>query len=725
VIHSIIETFPAKENRGVLLTEDFLRFGRGFSDIVRAFFSDEGEVEFWWDNETHAKILETFADGKTWREHCRMLESGAVQYVRGGDYLLLSIDCLNDLQLFICIKKLDDLFLKRMADDWIVEIINAISQEFLLFKQARVDSLTGLLNLVNFEYLLESLIHENNLKIVLLEIPPLRVSSAQIYQHLQKAVSALVSYFQGPSALHYLGGSVFASVVQDNLTMKGEFEASFVSYMKRAGFRRVYLGSVGSREIEDYFATQQDGNFPALLDMGWTALRYATRSGPYGYCDYHSLIAPQEHELAAPGAVALSRLRSLTGRRQKFSLALLGGGDGIDGWREKLQAWAAANDLDLVFDTEFTYLLAADNDTDELSRKIKTGSVTIGGAGFKACGIATYPSSHYSRTGVIANCKKAYRHALLLGEGQIAVFDSLSLNVSGDIYFAGGELLKAVKEYRHGIQLAPDDVNLNNSLGVTLALMDKVPQAVACFRRVLSVEPENFMALYNLGLAELGKDNSDGALELLLKAARQLGTEEYPDILMDDLHMQIGRLAADLGEYSLALEYLTGMSGRRAEFAHYAAGVAYYGVGEKKKAMIELQRALQVDQFDAKAMGLLGRIYFEENQGVDIALSLCRKSMQLDPDNDENSIFYGEICAASGRGQEGRAALRNCLRRKKSRTRAQLAMARICRSEKNYKNALTWLDKVLTRAGKRSSASDLRQLARAEKKDLLREMSFR
>ena len=97
----------------------------------------------------------------------------------------------------------------------------------------------------------------------------------------------------------------------------------------------------------------------------------------------------------------------------------------------------------------------------------------------------------------------------------------------------------------------------------------------------------------------------------------------------------------------------------------------------------------------------------------------------MDPDNDENSIFYGEICAASGRGQEGRAALRNCLRRKKSRTRAQLAMARICRSEKNYKNALTWLDKVLTRAGKRSSASDLRQLARAEKKDLLREMSFR
>jgi len=724
VMHSIIETFPVKSSRDILLIEDFLRFGRSFLEIVCAHFPEGGETEFWWDDDSLAKISSTFADGKTWREHCRMLATGDAQYVRGEDYLVFSVDCLNDLRLFVCIKKLDGIFSKRMADDWLIETISAIRQEFLLFKQARVDSQTGLLNLVNFEYLLESLQPENNLKIVLVEMPPVRVSSAQIYHHLQRSVSALVTYFQSPSALHYLGGYVFALVIQDNMDTKGDFESSLVSYLKRAGFRKVYMGSVGSREIEDYFATKEDKDPPGLLDMGWTALRYATRSGPYGYCDYRSLVAPQEHELAAPATTALNRLRNLAGRRQKFSLGILNGrGGAASASPEKLQEWAVKNGLAPVFDTDFVYLFAADSDAEELSRKIRACSAATGGSGFKACGIAAYPFLDYSRTNVIANCKKAYRHALLLGDGEIAVFDNLSLNVSGDIYFAGGELLKAVKEYRQGIQLAADDVNLNNSLGVTLALMDKVPQAVACFRHVLTVEPENFMALYNLGLAELGKGNNESALPLLLKAAGQIGAADDPDLLVDDLHLQIGRLAAELGEYSLALQYLTGMSGRRAKFAHYSLGVAYYGVGEKKKAMIELQRALQVDQFDAKAMGLLGKIYFEENQGVDVALSLCRKSMQLDPDNDENNIFYGEICAESGRIQEGRAAVRKCLRRKKSRMRAQLAMARICRSEKNYKNALGWLDKLLTKTGKRSTAPELSQLARAEKKDLLREMS--
>jgi len=723
VMHSFIETFPVKRSHEALLVEDFLRFGRSFSEIVCARFPEGGETRFWWDDDSLAQISGTFANEKTWQEHCRILENGDAQYARGVDYLVFSIDCLNDLRLFVCIEKLDDLFIKRMADDWFVETISAIRQEFLLFKQARVDSQTGLLNLVNFEYLLESVQSENNLKIVLVEMPPVRVSSAQIYHYLQRAVSALVTYFQSSSALHYLGGYVFGLVAQDNMETKGDFEASLVSYLKRAGFRKVYMGSVGSREIEGYLGAKENRDFPGLIDMGWTALRYATRSGPYGYCDYRSLVAPQEHELAAPGSAALTRLRNLAGRQKKFSLGILKGRGDASVSLEKLQEWAAENGLDLVSDTDFVYLFAADSNAEELSRKIRASSVATEGAGFVACGIAVYPFLDYSRTNVIANCKKAYRHALLLGDGEIAVFDNLSLNVSGDIYFAAGELLMAVKEYRQGIQLAADDVNLNNSLGVTLALMDKVPQAETCFRNVLTVEPENFMALYNLGLAELGKGNNETALPLLLKAAGNIGAADDPDLLVDDLHLQIGRLAAELGEYSVALQYLTGMSGRRAEFAHYPLGVAYYGVGEKKKAMIELQRALQADQFDAKAMGLLGRIYFEENQGVDIAFALCRKSMQLDPDNDENNIFYSEICAESGRVKEGRATVRKCLRRKKSQTRAQLAMARICRSEKNYKNALAWLDKVLTKTGKRSSAPELRQLARAEKKELLREMS--
>ena len=79
------------------------------------------------------------------------------------------------------------------------------------------------------------------------------------------------------------------------------------------------------------------------------------------------------------------------------------------------------------------------------SRKKLNLRVTIGAASF--------PQADYKKTDILDNALKALDHALLLGPGQMAVFDDLSLNISGDRLFDQGKIEAALGEYRKGLRL--------------------------------------------------------------------------------------------------------------------------------------------------------------------------------------------------------------------------------------------------------------------------------
>lgn len=403
-----------------------------------------------------------------------------------------------------------------------------------------------------------------------------------------------------------------------------------------------------------------------------------------------------------------------TRRLNIFSLAT------IDADLTSLQTEIKGRDVQIFCDNGFSYLLLPGITGEEALELVGKIVNEMKVPAPVTSGISSFPCASFSRRETIYNSKKAYQHALLLGEGASAEFNGLSLNVSGDIYFGEGDFVAAVKEYRQGLKLEPNDVNLSNSLGVTLMLMDKTAGAMDCFRNVLVVDPDNFMALYNLGLAERGKNNKDAALDYLRIASEKIDVEQESEEFVCDLYAHVGKLAAETEEYELALEYLEDKLSQKNKPDYLSLGIAHYGVGDKQAAMTDLQRALQVDQFDAKAMGLLGKIYFEEKQGVDIALSLCRKSTQLDPDDDLNRIYYAEIKAACGEIEDAKEMVRKCLRQKSSRLRAMLAMAAISNSERNSKAAQVWLDKILRYKTKDKHEIVIKQKAKELKRDLTR-----
>ena len=73
---------------------------------------------------------------------------------------------------------------------------------------------------------------------------------------------------------------------------------------------------------------------------------------------------------------------------------------------------------------------------------------------------------------------------------------------------------------------------------------------------------------------------------------------------------------------------------------HSLLGEAYAATGKNKKAIGQLQSAVQLNPHDAKSLSLLGELYAVEGEGSDIALSLCNQAVALDDHSWDN--WYSE-----------------------------------------------------------------------------------
>jgi len=286
-------------------------------------------------------------------------------------------------------------------------------------------------------------------------------------------------------------------------------------------------------------------------------------------------------------------------------------------------------------------------------------------------GIACFPCLDYSRQQILVNARKALMHARLLGPGSQADFDDVTLNISGDVYYNEGDLTTAIKEYKKGLRLNPGSINLLNSLAVCEAQMNRQKQAMASFRKVLEFDPKNFMALYNLGFAclqsgeeecagtcfeqalALERDNVELALHLARLYNRKKHFKGAAKLLAPFVEKQ--RVPKSGGDWSQEEN-----SGERAKL-NRILGEAYAGLGNRRQAIVCLQRATRYDPKDPAALSLLGYLYGEEGQGDDIALSLCQKAVDLDGTDWRFWHRLAGLYQRQGALQEAESVLKTCL----------------------------------------------------------------
>jgi tetratricopeptide (TPR) repeat protein len=214
----------------------------------------------------------------------------------------------------------------------------------------------------------------------------------------------------------------------------------------------------------------------------------------------------------------------------------------------------------------------------------------------------------------------------MLGNGSVAIHDSLTWNVRGDKILSWGDLAGACRNYRCGLKAEPLNANLLNSLGVCLAEQGRTKAAINAFNRAADTSSGNFMALYNLGGVFLQKGDLRSA-EKVLKKARVLKPNDIR------LAGRIADVLIELKRAKEALDVLSPFIDRPEQplpgAIYRILGKAYRILNRWHEAKVSWQQAIKINHEDSEAMALLALGYLEETHDWKTATKLGRQAEAL------------------------------------------------------------------------------------------------
>jgi tetratricopeptide (TPR) repeat protein len=253
-------------------------------------------------------------------------------------------------------------------------------------------------------------------------------------------------------------------------------------------------------------------------------------------------------------------------------------------------------------------------------------------------GLAAFPCHSFNKLDILANAQRALDHASFFGANSSVAFDAVSLNISADRLFDAGDLDGAIGEFQKALELNPNDLNVLNSLGVCYGHQQLTDEALKCYNQVLELDPENLMACYNQGFMLVMADRQPEALDNFRRAV-EIDPGNF------DALFQFGKTALDLEMVDEAITHL--QSAVKAEnmrpivYRYLAEGLIR--AGRDEEAIGSLKAAVRVDPKDSLSMSQLGALYLDRGTDSDVALSLTRQSVDLDP---ANSIFRERLARA-------------------------------------------------------------------------------
>jgi Flp pilus assembly protein TadD/GGDEF domain-containing protein len=269
-------------------------------------------------------------------------------------------------------------------------------------------------------------------------------------------------------------------------------------------------------------------------------------------------------------------------------------------------------------------------------------------------GVSLFPCVGFSKRDLLENARKALVHTGFFGPDTQVAFDAVSLNISGDRLFEAGQLEHAVQEFHRALALDPENVNVRNSLGVCYAQMGRIDEAASEFSRVAALRTDDFMPHYNLGCALVGLGRAQEAEQALKRAADV-------DPTAPAIWFQLAALCKEGNRTEEAVSHLTRTLELRPQWFHAwrLLGVWLLEKGEDEEAMAAFERALRLNAADAAALSGLAVVYGQREMNREVALSLARRSVQIEPGNALYLERFARLLFQSGEVEE---ALTHCRR---------------------------------------------------------------
>jgi len=622
----------------------------------------------------------------------------------GSTSILFPIGANVDDKLVALVSGIDPVVVERASDEWLSDSSATLDQEFAQIKKSGTEPVSSLYNAFLFRDVLSTIECTNDFHVVLVELLPRARSPKDAFAHVIQSSRALKEYNRFSFPLFHIGHSLFAFIIPDrDRQFLKSFCLSLITFMKTKQARRVHCGC-SSLNIERSSGIVSGTDRQRIVDEAWHALHTACWRGPFAFCDYDLLANPEHFPLRPPSQSLLSRLQRRWRDHKTYSLIYF---KPDFEKRERLDDTVLnCFEKDIVVVDQNGYIVLKPGLDSGKAKQWALDRIEylkrLFGDGYSfSAGVSSYPFGDYSKPQIVRNCQKALLHGDFFGPGTCVVFDALSLNISGDIYFGEGDLRGAVREYRSGIDLVEFDSNLLNSLGVTYALMNRTAEALNSFNKVLAHSPANFMALYNKGLIEQSTGKYESAVHCFshaLEAYDRNDAEESGAI--SDLNYQLGVALFYCERYQECSVQLQSWNeeqpdSRAAGKCCRFIGISYYHLNMAAEASKWLQRGLSFDEFDAESLSLLGELYLREREGDEIALRLAEKSVEIDSGNGMFLLRYARALAACRLDDEAMDYLKRCVRWKKLRYEAWHELMTIYARQNNNPKARLYAKKLL------------------------------
>ncbi len=181
-----------------------------------------------------------------------------------------------------------------------------------------------------------------------------------------------------------------------------------------------------------------------------------------------------------------------------------------------------------------------------------------------------------------AGAEQEYKHAIEMGPNNAEAHYSY-----GNFLVAMGKSEAALSEYRIAQQIDPLSLSVPTNVGWAMYISGRNDEAIAEIRKVIERDPSFARGYMSLGeiLEEQGKyDESIAAVQ----RARELSLDPLADMALGHIYASAGR-KAEAQRIAVELEERV----RRKEVSPFLPAVVYAGLNEKDKAFYWLERAYQ------------------------------------------------------------------------------------------------------------------------------------
>ena len=255
-----------------------------------------------------------------------------------------------------------------------------------------------------------------------------------------------------------------------------------------------------------------------------------------------------------------------------------------------------------------------------------------------SAGIAEYPTLSYQPAEMLTNALKALDHAAFFGPGSTAIFDTVSLNISGDRLFDRGDIEGSISEFQLALKLNPSNINVHNSLGVCYGLQGEYEKAIEEFKSAIKLQSKAVMPWYNLGFTSMLAGDRHKALDLFLKA-------NTIDQNVFEVAFQTGRLLMEMDKPESGkkfLEHAAELEPESGAVFRYL-GECYTAIGNVDAAISAYKKAIKYNPSDAASLSAMGCLFDEREENPEIALMFCQESVRISPENGLFRYRLGQL----------------------------------------------------------------------------------